>query len=85
MTIGEDSTLKDDESKSYGSKINEDECDSTVTVMDQEHTSMDDKGSSFTDDEQKQLEWLIGEDSTLKDDESKSDGSMMKVKWINYT
>ena len=36
---------------------------------------MDDKGSSFTDDEQKQLEWLIGEDSTLKDDESKSYGS----------
>ena len=34
MTIGEDSTLKDDESKSYGSKINKDECDSTVTVMD---------------------------------------------------
>ena len=32
--IGEDSTLKDDESKSDGSKINEDECDSTVTVMD---------------------------------------------------
>ena len=46
---------------------------------------MDDKGSSFTDDEQKQGLMTIGEDSTLKDDESKSDGSMMKVKWINYT